>query len=176
MSLSSDQPGAMEMVSRRARCIRPPPRRSSETITAPRPAPAPTCRARRRRTVRRDIRHSSGSVRRDRGREHRHDRLEVAAAEDLDPSCLDQRPDAARYTPASFGQPFHAAAPRYAARTGHVGVILHDPKERLDSCLVGRFEDPVEVADRLMVVQGEDEADAVHGEWCPESGLRGDDP
>ena len=94
--------------------------------------------------------------------DHRQDRLVEPAAEDLDPPRLDQRPDPSDVLGLPLDQPLQQRA-RGVQDERDLGIALQHVQERQVAVAVGRLEDAVEVADGLVVVQGEDQADAGHG-------------
>ena len=93
--------------------------------------------------------------------DHRHDRLEEPAAQDLDPARLHQAADAGDVLGMALDQPLQE-------RTGGVqgerdlGVVLEHLEEREVAVAIRRLEDAVEVAHRLVVVQGKDQTHGGH--------------
>ena len=94
---------------------------------------------------------------------HRQDRLEIRPAEDLDPPLLDQLGQPVHVFGMMRGQPFHqraAGVQRHLQRL----VAAEDFQERAVAVVERLLEDVVEIADGLVVVQGQNEADAIgHG-------------
>ena len=85
-----------------------------------------------------------------------------AAAQDLDPPGLDQRPDPVDVVGLVLDQPLQQR-PRGVQDERDLGIVLHHVQERPIAVPIRRLEDAVEVADGLMVVHGQDQADAGHG-------------
>ena len=97
---------------------------------------------------------------------HRQDRLEIGPAEDLDPPLLDQLRQPVDVLGLMRGEPFHQRAAD-VQRNLQRGIAAEDVEKVAIAVVERPLENVVEVADGLMVVQGEDETDAVghDGQW-----------
>ena len=91
---------------------------------------------------------------------HRQDRLEERPADDLDPPLRDQLGQPVDVLGMMRGEPFHQRAADVQRHLQRL-VAAEDVQERAVAVVEGLLEDVVEVADGLVIVQGEDEADAV---------------
>jgi len=98
-------------------------------------------------------------------RNHRQDRLEIRAAENLDPPGLAQTGQTVEIVRLVFGQPFHQRAARVQRHFQRV-VAAENIEKRQIAVLIGLLEDVVEISDRLVVVQGQNQTDGIgHGGW-----------
>jgi hypothetical protein len=87
-------------------------------------------------------------------REHRKDRLEVGPTDDLHPARFDQGRKPIEILRVVAIEPLHQGA------TGMEGdaerrIRLEDFEERQIAILIGLLEDPIEVADRLMIMENQ---------------------
>ncbi len=94
--------------------------------------------------------------------DHRQDRLIEPAAEDLDPTGFDHRPQSPHVPRLMLDEPLQER-PRGVEDEGDLRVVLHHVEERPVAEAICLVEHAVEVADGLVVVEGEDEADCGHG-------------
>ena len=90
-------------------------------------------------------------------RNARQDRLVERPAEDLDLPALDELAEPVDVLGVMLDEPFQQAAGG-VQRDRELRVVAEDVQERAVAVLVRRFEDPVEIADRLVVVQGENQS------------------
>ena len=102
-------------------------------------------------------------------RNHRQDRLVKRPADDLDPPRGDMAGQPIEIFRMMRVEPFHQRAAG-VQRDPHVRILLEHIEKRPIAVLIGLLENAVEIADRLMIVQGEDEAN--HGRIGSEVGGR----
>ena len=161
--------------SRRGRCTRCPPRRSPRPGAAPRPARRPTSRGPGAEELLEIGRVSRGSARPGRGAG-----IIVRIGSKNPPPRISTRPasTSAAHPRDVFGllldQPFQQRA-RGVQDERDLGIALEHVEERQVAVAIRRLEDAVEVADGLMVVQGEDQADAATCDDPRETAARAND-
>ena len=91
--------------------------------------------------------------------QRRQDRLEVAAADDLDLAAGDERPQPLEERRLVGVEPLEQR-PGVVQRHAHARMALERPDHRLVGALVDLVDDPAEVAHRLVVVEDQRERDA----------------
>ena len=94
------------------------------------------------------------------GGNHRQDWLEIGPAEDLDPPGVDELRQPIDVVGVMAGEPFHQRAAD-VQRNFQRRVAAENVQEHAVAVVVGALEDFIEIADGLVIVQGEDETDWV---------------
>ena len=92
---------------------------------------------------------------------HGQDRLVESAAQDLDPARLDQAANLGDVLGVLLDQPFQERSGGVQGERD-LRIVFQHVQKRAIAVAIGLLEDAVEIAHRLVVVQGEDQANGGH--------------